>query len=120
MDKKQFDSRKYLRLDRGFEVRLHKPGVHDDFDGITKNICQGGAFIQTEEWNTFQKGDQTLLTFCLPPEFTGQDVSIRLLGAASVRRIDAESRSLGVEFNKALRQFERIELASKDGHVGHS
>ena len=106
MDKKRFDSRKYLRLDRGFEVRLHKPGVHDDLDGITKNICQGGAFIRTKHWQRFKENEETLLTFYLPPDFTGQDDAVRLLGTAVIRRIDQDNRGLGVQFNKELRQFE--------------
>ena len=115
MSRRLYESRMYVRLDRSFAVSIHKVGVQISFGGFTRNISQGGAFIQTEDWNTFRKDDQALLTFCLPCEFTGQDVPIRLLGTASVRRIDEESQGLGVEFNKVLRQFERIELVRVDG-----
>ena len=102
------ESRKYLRLDRSFEVNLHKVGVHASFKGFTENISQGGAFIRTKDWGVFQKNDQALVTFYLPPDFTGQQVDIRLLGTACVIRIDEESEGLGVKFNKRLRQFDRV------------
>ena len=108
MSRRLRESRKYLRLDRSFEVSLHKVGVHASFAGCTENISQGGAFIRTKDWGAFQKKDQALVTFHLPPDFTGQQVDIRLLGVACVIRIDEESEALGVQFNKRLRQFERV------------
>ena len=102
------DLRKYLRLERSFAVSLHKVGVHTSFKGVTKNISQRGAFIQTKDWSAFRKNDQALLTFYLPPNFTGQNLAVRLLGTGCVIRIDQENEGLGVQFNKRLRQFERI------------
>ena len=109
MSRRLREFREYLRLDRSFSVSLHKVGVHASFEGFTENISQGGAFIiLTKDWSAFQKDDQALLTFCLPPEFTGQDTTIRLLGTGCVIRLDEECEGLGVQFNKALRQFERV------------
>ena len=108
MSRRLREFREYLRLDRSFQVSLHKVGVHASFEGFTENISQGGAFILTKDCSAFQKDDQALLTFCLPPEFTGQDEIIRLLGTGCVIRIDEECEGLGVQFNKALRQFERV------------
>jgi len=108
MSRRLRESRKYLRLDRSFEVRLHKVGVHASFAGCTENISQGGVFIRTKDWREFREDDQTLLTFYLPPDFTGQEEDIRLLGTACVIRIDRENEGLGVQFNKRLRQFERV------------
>ena len=108
MSRRLGESRKYLRLDRSFEVSLHKVGVHASFAGCTENISQGGAFIRTKDWRLFQKNDQALVTFYFPPSFTGQDVTMRLLGTAIVKRIDRGNRGLVVQFNKTLRQFERV------------
>jgi len=108
MSRRLGESRKYLRLDRSFEVSLHKVGVHAFFEGLTKNISQGGAFIRTKDWSAFQENDQALVTFYLPPKFTGQDVIIRLLGTAIIKRIDRENEGLGLQFNERLRQFERV------------
>ena len=108
MSRRLRESRKYLRLDRSFEVSLHKVGVRASFKGFTKNISQSGALIRTRDWRAFQENDQALVTFYLPPDFTGQQVDIRLLGTACVIRIDEESEGLGVQFNKRLRQFERV------------
>lgn len=104
----RIETREYVRLPLSFQVHLHKVGVHVSFEGITGNISQGGAYIRTKEWREFDSRDQTLLTFCLPPDFTGQNEAIRLLGTAVVKRIDKENEGLGVQFNKRLRQFERI------------
>ena len=108
MSRRLREFREYLRLDRSFPVSLHKVGVHASFEGFTKNISQGGAYIRIEDWREFEKDDQALVTFYLPPKFTGQDVTIRLLGTAQIIRIDGDNESLGVQFNKALRQFERV------------
>ena len=103
------ESRKYIRLDRSFSVGLHKVGVQTSFEGFTKNISQGGALVLTKDWRAFQKDDQVLLTFYLPPDFTGQDAVIRLLGVGSIRRIDHRNEGVRVQFNKELRQFEIVQ-----------
>ena len=108
MSRRLREFRKYLRLDRSFAVSLHKVGVHASFEGLTKNISQGGAFIETRDWSVFQENDQALVTFYLPPKFTGQDVIIHLLGTAIIKRIDRENEGLGLQFNERLRQFERV------------
>jgi hypothetical protein len=90
--------------------------VHSSFEGFTKNISQGGAFIRTKDWKAFQKNDQALVTLYLPSYFTGQDVTMRLLGTAIIKRIDQQNEGLGLQFNKRLRQFERIEQTGEKGH----
>lgn len=99
--------REHLRLRRSFAVNLHKAGVPLTYEGTTENVSQGGAFIRTKDWESFQENDQTLLTFYLPPKFTGQDSVMRLLGTGLITRVDKENGGLGVRFNKMLRQFER-------------
>lgn len=101
------EARRHVRINRSFAVSLHKAGVLVSYEGLTRDISQGGAFIRTKDWREFAKDEQFLLTFYLPPEFTGQDAGIRLLGAATVKRIDQENEGLGVQFNKELRQFPR-------------
>ena len=103
------DYREHLRLERSFVVNLHKVGVPVTYEGVTKNISQGGAFIRTKDWECFQENDQTLITFYLPPNFTGQDSTTRLLGAGQVTRVDSENGGLGFRFNKTLRQFEKVD-----------
>jgi len=50
------------------------------------------------------------LTFFLPPDFTGQRKIIGLQGDAVITRIDQENKGIAVEFIKALREFERINV----------
>ena len=80
----------------------------DEGMGTTVDISQGGAFIETRDWSAFQENDQALVTFDLPPKFTGQDVIIHLLGTAIIKRIDRENEGLGLQFKERLRQFERV------------
>lgn len=117
MSRRLHESRKYVRLNRSFAVYLHKVGVKTSFEGVTKNISRGGAFIRTKDCRAFQKDDQALLSFCLPPGFTGQDEIVRLLGTAFIIRIDIENKGLGVKFGKELRQFERIELIEANEYI---
>ncbi len=106
------DQRRHTRLDKNFQVTLHKR-VHDNLDlspkGNTLNLSQGGAFIKTGGWHLFESGELTELTFFLPPDFTGMDTPIWLQGDAIITRIDREREGIAVEFVMTFKEFERID-----------
>jgi hypothetical protein len=77
--------------------------------GVTTNVSQNGAFVRIQPYYSFRAGTSLTVTVFLPPEFTGQDKTIRLQGEAVISRIDEADKGIAVEFRKPLRQFKRID-----------
>lgn len=77
-------------------------------------MSQGGAFIKLNNRLSFQAHAPAVLTFFLPPDFTGQNKTIVLQGDAVITRIDQENKGMAVEFIKTFREFERIDLPDLD------
>jgi hypothetical protein len=92
-----------------FRATLAKSGLPDGVEGQTENLSQGGAFVRTSDWRSFQVNDRALLTLFLPPAFSGQDATIGLRGAAIVTRTDEEKEGVALQFVRSFRQFERID-----------
>jgi len=105
---KTIDRRKYPRLRKSFQVQLVKEGLKDYFQGTSVNLSQGGAFIKTDKWRSFHIHDPTDISFLLPPEFTGQEKTIKLKGGSTIARIDHKRKGIAVEFIKNFRQFEPV------------
>jgi hypothetical protein len=103
------DRRKTLRIGHKFQVSLHHTDQSREFQGITDNLSQGGALITTGDLPSFDVPDQAILTFWLPPEFSGQNRTIGLRGAAAVVRIDSARNGVGVQFVDSFRQFQRVD-----------
>ena len=101
------DRRKYPRLGQQFIASLSKPDMHESIVGVTDNIGQRGAFIKTDKWTTLRNQDLTIITFFVPPAFSGQNETIGLQGFGIVNRIDSERKGVAVQFDKPLRLFER-------------
>ncbi|MGD8705057.1 MAG: PilZ domain-containing protein [Syntrophobacterales bacterium] len=104
------EHRKNIRVRRKFPVRLFIEESNFFIEGISTNLSQGGAFIKSKNQHSCQAGALAFLTFFLPPDFTGQNETIGLQGDAVITRIDQENKGIAVEFVKALRGFERIDL----------
>ncbi len=111
------DKRKHVRLRQYFKAKLSKTGVPDAIEGNTEYVSQGGAFIKTKDWHSFQPDDKTILTVYLPPIFTGQDATIGLQGSAVITRVDEENEGVAVQFIKDFKQFERIEEMEIPGKI---
>ena len=109
------DRRKYPRLRQTFRVELFKKGSRRFFDGTSADVSQGGAFIRTREWPTLEAGDYTVIAFSLPPDYTGQENTIRLQGEAVIKRIDQRNKGIGVEFIRKFKNFEPVPLADAVG-----
>lgn len=105
-----FYQRKNVRVRRYFSVSLCNEDLNLRVRGITANLSQDGALIRVETSHSLRAGIPVMLTFFLPPEFTGQNKSIGLQGEAVISRIDEASAGIAVEFCKALRQFERVDV----------
>ena len=103
------DRRKSLRIGHKFQVSLHHIHQSREFHGVTDNLSQGGALITTGDLPSFHVHDQTVLTFWLPPEFSGQNRTIGLRGTASVVRLDSAGNGIGVQFVDNFRQFQRVD-----------
>jgi c-di-GMP-binding flagellar brake protein YcgR len=105
------DRRKYPRLEQSFRAELSKEGASNSCKGTSVDLSQGGAFIKLNQVEAFKVKDAAIISFSLPPEYTGQKKTIRLKGRAIVIRIDQKTKAVGVEFTRSLKQFEPVELA---------
>ncbi len=104
------EHRKNIRVRRNFPVRLFMEDLNLFIEGITTNLSQGGAFIKSKNRHSCQAGALAVLTFFLPPDFTGQNETIGLQGDAVITRIDQENKGIAVEFIKTFREFERMNV----------
>jgi hypothetical protein len=113
------DRRRNVRLNLRFRVKLCRDGLNLWFEGISANLSQVGAYIETKDWSFFQVHDQTIITCFLPPDFTGQNNTISMQGAAIIRRIDHVNEGVAVEFVKSFKQFEPcVDESTRMGHEG--
>ena len=112
---KASDRRKYPRLNQSFQVQLAKVGLDSFVEGSSVNLSQGGAFIHIARWESFRAKDPTRIAFLLPPEFTGQNKTIRLQGRAIITRVDKKKKGIGVKFTKSLKQFVPVVLSNAMG-----
>jgi hypothetical protein len=104
------EHRKNIRVRRNFPVRLFMEDLNLFFEGITTNLSQGGAFIKSKNVNSCQAGALAILTFFLPPDFTGQNETIGLQGDTVITWIDQENKGIAVEFIKTFRELERVNV----------
>lgn len=104
------------RLHRQFTAYI-RCGTALRADGDSEDLSQGGAFIKTESWELLKARDEILITFLLPPEFTGKDEVIGLQGEAVVIRVDPERRGVGVEFARSFRHFEQVSVPEVTGRT---
>lgn len=111
------DRRRHPRLRQNFQVQLLKEGADFSLEGTSVNLSQGGAFIKVKNWQSFQVQDRAIVTFFLPPEYTGQDMTVTLQGGAVIRRVDQEKEGIGIEFIISFRQFERVQLAQAAANI---
>lgn len=111
------DRRRNTRLHRQFVVHIRSL-TGSEAEGESDNVSQVGAFVKTERWGGFKARDEVVITFCLPPDFTGQDKPIGLRGEAIVTRIDPKREGVGVEFARSFRQFEQVSLPDMTGRLG--
>ena len=107
--------RKNIRMGRNFPVKLVKEGLEAlSFEGMAVELSRKGAFIKSENRLSLEAHAPVVLTFFLPPDFTGQNETIGLQGDAVITRIDQENEGIAVEFIKTFREFERIDLPDLD------
>jgi hypothetical protein len=109
------DRRKYPRLRQSFRVELFKQGARHSLDGTSVDVSQGGAFIKTKQWRALKVKDYAVIAFSLPPDYTGQEKTIRLQGEAVIKRVDQKNKGIGVEFIKNFRNFDPVPLANAVG-----
>jgi hypothetical protein len=111
------ERRRSTRLHRQFAAHIRcQTGVRAD--GESENLSQGGAFISVEHWDLFKARDKIIITFLLPPEFTGQDRAIGLQGEAVVTRVDTLRQGVGIEFLRSFRQLEQVSVADISERTG--
>ena len=111
------DRRKYPRLRQSFRVELLKRGSPHSLDGTSVDVSQGGAFIKTNQWRALKVKDYAIIAFSLPPDYTGQEKTIRLRGEAVITRIDQKNKGIGVQFTRKFRNFEPVPLANAVGQT---
>lgn len=113
------ERRKHVRINHQFTTQIFTPRSDYETQGVTENISQGGAFIKVEDWRAFQIGDQTVITFFLPPTFTDRGKTIGLRGEAEVKRIDQQNEGIALEFSKYFQEFEKIDHVEIAGTSRH-
>ena len=102
------DRRRHPRVGIRFPTKLNKVGLTHPIEAATDNVSQGGAYIKTKDWNALKPRETSLVTFFLPPSFTGHQETIALQGEALINRVDPKREGIGLQFVKTLRQFERV------------
>ncbi len=103
------ERRRYVRINRQFVTQIFTPRSDYETKGVTENISQGGAYIKVEDWRAFQTGDQTVITFFVPPSFTDGGKTIRLRGEAVVKRVEQQNKGIALEFSKDFQEFEKTD-----------
>jgi hypothetical protein len=112
------DRRKYTRLQYQFPTMVMSHlGAGFPIEGAAENVSQRGAFIKTKRWESFQVRDRAVVTFFIPPEFSGQSRVIGLQGDAIVTRIDQEKEGVAIEFITHLKQFQPITVPDVAGKI---
>jgi hypothetical protein len=86
-------------------------------DAVAQDLSPGGAFLKTENYHSLRVNDRALLTFFLPPDFTGQEGTIGLQGSAVISRIDQDNEGIGVQFVESLKQFEPVTTPEVPGKL---
>ena len=102
----QPDRRKHKRFQRRFKSKIKLTHTSVEFDGITEDLAQDGAFISTASWPEVQKNDKTTVRLFLPPEMTGQREALILQGPAVVKRVDEDRGGIVLQFTKQLKTFD--------------
>ena len=106
------DRRKDRRLDYQFPAKLNsRLGLGLSVEGTTENVSQCGALIRSKNRHAFKVYDPAVLTFFLPPDFTGHNKTIELQGETVITRIDHAKAGIAVEFIKTFKEFERIDVS---------
>ena len=100
------ERRNYKRIIRKFKSKIKIWRISAEFEGVTENLSQGGAFISSQSWSEFQKDDPTSVSLFLPPEMTGQLETLILRGSGVVQRVEKDKEGIALEFTKDLRCFE--------------
>jgi hypothetical protein len=103
------ERRRHVRISRQFITRIFTPRSDYETQGVTENISQGGAYVKVEDWRPFQTGDQTVITFILPPSFTDRGKTVGLRGEAEVKRVDQQNEGIALEFGRYFQEFEKID-----------
>ena len=100
-----FERRKYTRTLNNFRAKIRLPRTSKEIDGVTQNLSQGGAFIESSSGLAFQQDEQAEMELFLPPEFTGQRDTLTLTGPAVIKRIVKHKKGVAVEFLRELKTF---------------
>jgi hypothetical protein len=100
------DRRKHKRLQKRFKSKIKLTHNFVEFDGITEDIAQDGAFISSPSWPEVQEDDKTTVRLFLPPEMTGQRETLILQGPAVVKRVEEDRGGIVLQFTKQLKTFD--------------
>lgn len=100
------DRRKHIRLQKRFTSKIKLTHRHVEFDGITEDVAQDGAFISSPSWFEVQEEDKLTLRLFLPPEMTGQSDTLILHGPAVVRRVANDRGGIALQFINQLKTFD--------------
>ena len=100
------DRRKHKRLQKRFKSKIKLTHNFVEFDGITEDMAQDGAFISSPSWFEVQEDDKTTVRLFLPPEMTGQRETLILQGPAVVKRVEEDRGGIVLQFTKQLKTFD--------------
>jgi hypothetical protein len=102
------DRRKHDRMKVKIQTKISQIGLESAVVGLTENLSQGGAFVNTKSWSNCQPNTQADVSFFLHPSSTGLDETVGLRGRALIVRVNQKEEGIGLTFAKDFRCFEWI------------
>jgi hypothetical protein len=105
--RKQLEKPEFLH---NSQVKLLKKGQDAPIKGMTEYLSKESAFIKTKDWQSFQVGDPTILSF-LP----SHNLAAGFQSEAIVQEIDQENEGVMVEFVQEFQQSDPANLTEISG-----
>jgi len=92
------------------QVKLLKKGQDAPIKGMAEYLSKESAFIKTKDWQSFQVGDLTILSF-LP----SHNLVAGFQSEAIVQEIDQQNEGVMVEFVKDFKQIDPVNVPEISG-----
>jgi hypothetical protein len=87
------------------QVKKKKKGHDAPIKGMAEYLSKESAFIKTRDWQSFQVGDSTILSF-LP----SHNLATAFQSEAVVQEIDQENEGVMVEFVQDFKQSDPVNV----------
>jgi tetratricopeptide (TPR) repeat protein len=103
-----YESRRDMRHNCRFPVRISKEGLDTAIRGVTENLSQIGTFIKTNDFSAFKINDEVGIYIFIPSLFSPKCKTVGMQGKGLITRVDEEKQGLAVQFKTNFKAFDRI------------